>query len=145
MQRLIRALMVLQSLFMMPIVEQVYLDPGYSGHANDIWRVKTAQEEVVVRILRDREPGGPFWKGCQYLFGLDPRNIFDLEEINAVLANVSPIPIPQVLRKGMVDGRPCVVVEYMPGSALDTFEWLPQRAPDCLPIFLSSHRHPEEN
>ena len=55
----------LQALFCEPILEQQYLDPGYSGHANDVWRVRTATEEVVVRALRRDEAEGPFWDGCQ--------------------------------------------------------------------------------
>ena len=120
--------MNLQSLFSTVIVEQTYLDPGYSGHASDVWRVQTTQEEVVVRALRlGEELAGPFWKGCYSLFGIDPKQIFDLEPINAALAHLCPIPIPQVLRKGLMDGRSYVVVEYMPGSPLNNFTSLPER------------------
>lgn len=125
--------MKLQKLFTAPLIEQRYLDPGYSGHASDVWHVvchvATAQEEVVVRAVRQQgELDGPFWQGCSFLFGLDPRNIFDLEPINALLARVCPIPIPQVLRKGIVDERPYVIVEYMPGFPLDNFSSLPEAA-----------------
>lgn len=125
--------MDLQKLFTAPIIEQRYLDPGYLGHASDVWhvvcRVATAQEEVVVRAVRQQgELEGPFWQGCAHLFGLDPRNIFDLEPINALLAHVCPIPIPQVLRKEIVDERPYVIVEYMPGFPLDKFSSLPEAA-----------------
>jgi fructosamine-3-kinase len=125
--------MDLQSLFSAPIVEQTYLDPGYSGHASDVWRVQTTQEVVVVRALREtQELEGPFWKGCHALFGLDPKRLFDLEPINATLARLCPIPIPQVLRKGMLEGQPYVVVEYMPGSPLHDFTALPESALEAL-------------
>ncbi len=125
--------MNLQKLFTAPIIEQHYLDPGYSGHASDVWhvvcRVATAQEEVVVRAVRQQgELDGPFWQGCAHLFGLDPRNIFDLEPINALLAHVCPIPVPQVLRKGIMDERQYVAVEYMPGFPLNSFSSLPESA-----------------
>jgi hypothetical protein len=123
----------LQKLFAAPIIEQHYLDPGYSGHASDVWHVvchvATTQEEVVVRAVRQQgEFDGPFWQGCSFLFGLDSRNIFDLELINTLLARVCPIPIPQVLSKGIVDERPYVIVEYMPGFPLNNFSSLPESA-----------------
>lgn len=119
--------MNLQSLFTAPIVEQTYLDPGYSGHASDVWRVQTTQEVVLVRALHQGEElEGPFWKGCYALFGIDPMRIFDLEPINAALARLCPIPIPQVLRKGTMDSRSYVVVEYMPGAPLNDFTSLPE-------------------
>lgn len=125
--------MNLQSLFSAPIVEQTYLDPGYSGHASDVWRVQTTREVVVVRSLRETEElAGPFWKGCHSLFGLDPRRLFDLEPINAILAQLSSIPVPQVLRKGLVGGQPYAVVEYMPGSPLNDFSSLSGSALEAL-------------
>ena len=118
--------MNLQSLFEEPILEQTYLDPGYSGHASDVWRVRTAAEEVVVRASRvgSDQTGGTlfeFWWGSHHLFGIDPRRVFDLEPLNALLNQVSPIPAPRVLRKGRIDGRAFVVVERMPGEALKGF------------------------
>ncbi len=118
--------MNLQPLFDEPILEQLYLDPGYSGHANDVWLVRTSHEQVVVRAFRGVLEG-PFWEGCRYLFGIDPSRLFNLEPLNALLARCSPIPVPRVLRKGVVDGRQCVVVEYMPGRVLDNF----RSQPDC--------------
>lgn len=123
----------LQALFSAPIVEQTYLDPGYSGHASDVWRIQTTQEVVIVRSLRETEElAGPFWKGCHSLFGLDPKRLFDLEPVNAKLAQLCPIPVPQVLRKGLVDGRPYVVVEYMSGSLLNDFSSLSESALEAL-------------
>ena len=115
----------LQALFDEPILEQSYFDPGYSGHASDVWLVRTASGSAVARAFRWGEPGGPFWSGCRYLFGIDPSRVFDLEPLNAQLAEISPIPAPRVLRKGVLDGREWVVVEHMPGSALETFHSQP--------------------
>ena len=115
----------LQALFDEPILEQTYFDAGYSGHASDVWLVRTAGGSAVARAIRWSELGGSFWSGCHHLFGIDPRRVFDLEPLNAQLAQISPIPAPRVLRKGVLDGREWVVVEYMPGSPLESFRGQP--------------------
>jgi phosphotransferase family enzyme len=115
----------LQTLFDEPILEQIYFDPGYSGHASDVCLVRTASGSAVARAFRWGEPGGPFWSGCHHLFGIDPSRVFDLELLNAQLAEISPIPAPRVLRKGVLDGREWVVVEYMPGAVLETLRGQP--------------------
>jgi aminoglycoside phosphotransferase (APT) family kinase protein len=111
--------MNVQSLFEEPILEQTYLDPGYSDHATDVIHVKTSRENIVVRMPRfmeGDEPKGDFGWGLYHLFGLDMRQIFRLQPLNALLNSLSPIAVPQVLRKGMADdGRPYVIVEFMPG------------------------------
>lgn len=54
----------LQQLFREPIERITYLDPGYSGHASDVWLVKTAREERIVRSSRWNEaPTREFWWG----------------------------------------------------------------------------------
>jgi Ser/Thr protein kinase RdoA (MazF antagonist) len=116
--------MNLQGLFDQPILEQMSLDPGYSGHANDVWRVRTSSETAIVRAFRG-QPEGPFWDGCRALFGIDPADTFHLESLNRLLAGISPIPVPRVLRKSVVDGRRCVVVELMPGQPLQGFREQP--------------------
>lgn len=112
----------LHALFADPILEQTLLDPGYSGHTNDVWLVRTAREEVVVRVVRLRgELEDPFWWGCRRLFGVDPRRLHDLRPLNALLCRLSPVPAPQVLRHGWIAGRQYAVVERLPGSRLATF------------------------
>lgn len=64
----------------------------------------------------------------QPLFGVDPRRVFDMETVNQILHQQSPIPVPRVLRKATLDGRPYVVVEQISGSALDFFASLPCEA-----------------
>jgi fructosamine-3-kinase len=115
----------LQGLFDEPILEQTYFDPGYSGHASDVWLVRTPSGAAVARAIRGSELGGSFWSGCRHLFDIDPRRVFDLEPLNAQLAEISPIPAPRVLRKGILDSRQWVVVEYMPGRTLETFRGQP--------------------
>jgi len=122
----------LQAVFPDPIASVRVLTPGYSGHASDVWLVTTATERVVVRASRastdtgDDGRYGPFWWGCRRLFGIDPGRLADLEPVNAALRALSTVPAPRVLRHGVVGGRPCAVVEYMPGRPVDSFTGAPQ-------------------
>lgn len=121
---------MLQPLFADPILEQKNLDPGYSGHASDLWLVRTANEEAVVRASRlIEEPDNEFWRGLKGLFGIDPRRVGDLEPVNAYLHALSSIPVPRVLRTGEVEGRVLAVVEKMEGGTLPSFFEL---APEAL-------------
>ena len=121
---------MLQSLFADRILEQKNLDPGYSGHASDVWLVRTANEEAVARATRlIDEPDNEFWRGLKALFGIDPRRVDDLEPVNACLSALSSIPVPRVLRTGEVEGRVHAVVEKMEGSTLPSFGEL---APEAL-------------
>ncbi len=133
----------LQGLFSEPILEQTYLDPGYSDHASDVWQVRTKREEVVVRIPRfTGAPLGEFGLGVQQLFGVNLGRVYDLEAINKLVCEISPIPAPRVLRKGVVDGRPYVVVEKMPGETVESFLDLPNAALERFGRDLAAtHRH----
>ena len=121
--------MNLQPLFAQPILRQSLFPDVHPGQASDVWLVETSDESVIVRRTRmSSEPANDFWWGCRDLFGIDPTDIFALEDINRVLAELSPIPVPQVLRKAVVDGVPYVVVEKMPGTTLRSFQSLPEEA-----------------
>jgi aminoglycoside phosphotransferase (APT) family kinase protein len=117
-----------RSFFTKQILEQTYIDPRYAGHGSDIWRVATASEIVIIRTFREEERKGPFWIGCHHLFGLEARDIFSLGQTNAILAQMIPLPVPQTLRKGIIDDRPFVILEYMPGITLDMFTSLSESA-----------------
>ena len=122
----------LQPLFAAPIIEQRAYPAAYPDHTNDIWRVRTATEEVVVRAPRPAaewdHAASPFWRGCRHLFGLDPTDTARLATTNALLGGLSPLPIPRVLRSGTVAGRPCLVVEHLPGERLNDLRTLPDAA-----------------
>ena len=123
----------LQPLFPDPIVAQIALPPAYADHTNHVWRVRTAHEEAIVRLPRARgELDTPFWWGCRDLFGIDPRQPAALVAVNAQLAELSPIPVPRVLRVGAVAGRPCLVVEQLPGTPLADFNDLPLPSAEAL-------------
>lgn len=112
----------LQQLFNEPIVEIQYLDPGYSGHASDVWLVKFAAKEVIVRSSRLRdEPNREFWWGCKYIFGIDPRFMtYFAHNSNIINAN-STIAAPRVLSKGIMAGKEYIVVQKMNGNVLQSF------------------------
>ncbi|MBP1990566.1 hypothetical protein J2Z66_002172 [Paenibacillus eucommiae] len=76
------------------IVEEVHaLDPGYSGHASDVWLVKTSANEVIVRSSRlKEEPDNDFWWGCKFLFGVDPRSAIYIEKASGLLNKIATIP-----------------------------------------------------
>ncbi|TDQ36608.1 hypothetical protein [Aureibacillus halotolerans] len=115
--------MKLQHLFKEGILQCRALSPGYEGHASDVWLVRTPKQEVVVRASRMMgEPSSPFWWGCQQLFGIDPRRVHQLENINNALQELKEIPVPRVLQKGFIGQRECVIVEKVEGDVLQQFE-----------------------
>jgi len=119
----------LQPLFSDPILEQDAYPTAYSDHTNDVWRVRTATEDVVVRAPRPAaELASPFWWGARELFGLDPTRPRHLAALNARLAALGALPIPRVLRSGHCDGRDCLVLERLPGTRLTDLRALPPTA-----------------
>lgn len=114
-------MMDLQFLFEEPILQIEELSPGYDDHASDVWLVKTATQEVVVRTSRMiEEPSNDFWWGCKRLFGIDPRNVHALDAVNNVLNGLGSIPVPRVIGNGVLD-REYVVVEKLHGDVVRTF------------------------
>ncbi|GAE37715.1 hypothetical protein [Halalkalibacter akibai] len=114
--------MDLQFLFQEPIKEIHELTPGYENHASDVWLVKTDKQEVVVRSSRMvEEPNNDFWWGCKKLFGIDPRRVYDLENVNNILNNITLIPVPKIINKGKVFSREFVVVEKLNGEVVQSF------------------------
>ncbi|MFJ7933327.1 aminoglycoside phosphotransferase family protein [Sporosarcina sp. NPDC096371] len=114
--------MDLQFLFEEPINEIVELSPGYEDHASDVWSVKTDNQEVVVRSSRlKEESNNEFWWGCRKLFGIDPRQVHELEHVNNKLSDLSSIPVPRVINKGKAFEREFVVVEKLKGKVVQSF------------------------
>ncbi|WP_274366285.1 phosphotransferase [Paenibacillus thermotolerans] len=111
----------LQQLFKEPIQQIMYLDPGYSGHASDVWLIKTALEEYVVRSSRWNEPPSrEFWWGCLELFGIDPRQMRYFEANTAILSSKG-IPVPRIHKHAIIEGREYLVVDKMNGKSFDSF------------------------
>lgn len=133
----------LQPLFRETILEQTALIPSYTDHTNHIWRVRTAAEEVVVRVPRpEGELTSAFWWGCREFFGLDPSRPDRLAPLNDRLYRLSPIPVPRILRTGTIDGRPYAIAEYLPGERLTDLRALPAAALRELGVALARiHRH----
>lgn len=87
----------------------------------------------------------PFWWGSHRLFGIDPRNPAAIAPVNALLAELSPIPVPRVLRTAALAGRSCLIVEHLPGARLDNFNDLPLPAIETLGTAIArihTHRFP---
>ncbi|UVI33145.1 aminoglycoside phosphotransferase family protein [Paenibacillus spongiae] len=113
---------VLQPLFNEMIEEITLLDPGYSGHASDVWSVKTASQEVIVRSSRLRdEPNREFWWGCKFLFGIDPRQKLYFQENAKLLNRISDIPVPNIIAHHILEDREFLIVEKMKGTVLQSF------------------------
>lgn len=115
---------LLQPLFSKPILKATPLDPGYENHGSDVWLVETEDERAVVRSSRMHGPAealNDFWWGCRRLFGIEPWHTFDLEAIHRELGEAGGFRIPGVLRKGVVDGREWVAVEWVDGEPLRSF------------------------
>lgn len=121
----------LQPLFAQPIQSVTPLDPGYEDHGSDVWLVETPNERAVVRSSRMREAAeslNDFWWGCRKLFGIEPWRTFDLEAIHGALGQAGGFRVPRVLRKGVIEGREFVVVEWVEGAHLRSFGDLSQSA-----------------
>lgn len=109
--------MNLQKLFSEPIISISSL----GGHASDVWLVKTERGEFVVRSSGvDDSVDAPFLWASRNLFGIELSNTFDIEYINKLLSRISNnIAIPNVINKGIIDGRQVIVVDKMNGTNLN--------------------------
>ncbi|WAA08820.1 hypothetical protein [Fervidibacillus albus] len=117
--------MNLSNVFKKKILKQMLLqeDDGYLGGASHVWLVQTEEGEVIVRTsaLTDIEED-PFWYGMNIMFGIDPRRVFVLENLNRSLALLTTrLSVPQVLNKALFQEREFVEVEKLPGKQLNTF------------------------
>ncbi|MDQ0877848.1 fructosamine-3-kinase [Paenibacillus sp. V4I3] len=109
--------MNLQTLFL----EQILSQSSLGGHASDVWLVNTISGEYVVRSSGvDESVDAPFLWVCRNLFGIELSRTYDIEGINLFLQQTTTkICVPNVLSKGLIDGRQFVIVEKMNGSPLD--------------------------
>lgn len=115
--------MDLEFLFNEPIKEMQELSPGYDDHASDVWLVKTKKQEVVVRSSRMNEgPNNDFWWGCKKIFGIDPRQVYELEKVNNTISEITTLPIPKIINKGKRNSKEFVIVERLNGNTLESFK-----------------------
>ncbi|WP_270606858.1 nitrate reductase [Bacillus mobilis] len=113
---------MLQQLFTSPIISVQTLHPGYEDHASDVFLVQTEDEEVIVRSSKmNEEPNNDFWWGCKKLFGIDPRNVHQLETVHTLLQEHTNLPIPTILEKHILNGREFVVVQKLVGNTVQSF------------------------
>jgi len=119
--------MLLQRLFKEEIEDIKLQDPGYSGHASNVWIVRTSFGESVVRSSRlELEPDHEFWWGCYFLFGIDPRYMIHFEKNSELLNSIPDIPAPKILSKAVLDGKEYLVVEKMRGKTMKSFTDQPE-------------------
>jgi len=112
----------LQCLFDEPILAVTTLDPGYAEHGSDVWRVQTANQDVIVRRSRlTGEPDHEFWWGCKFLFGIDPRRMVHFAKNVQMLNAVADIPAPNVIFSAVLDEREYLVVDKMRGERPQQF------------------------
>lgn len=107
------------------IINVKELSPGYDDHASDVWFVKTEKREVVVRAsgIENVKCASAFFKSLHVLFGIDPTNVFALEDINNILSGLNAFTYPKILEKHKID-REYAVVELLQGTILDSFKGL---------------------
>ena len=120
-----------QKLFDEPIRERRRAVPEDWDGSSKIELVRTAREEVAVRWSGvygwrgwEGELPGATWWGCNRLFGVDGRRVFDLAPAHQVLSDAGGVPVPRVRRLALLDGWQCAVLEPMPGRMLVSFSEL---------------------
>lgn len=119
----------LQLLFNEPILEKSILDPGYSGHASDVWFVKTSRNEVIVRSSRlKREPEYEFWWGLKFVFGVDPRYMIYFEHNLNMLDQIFDISAPTIIAKKNMNGKEYLIVQKMNGQVPKSFTGLSEES-----------------
>lgn len=128
-----------------PIKQIVELSPGYDDHASDVWLIKTDNQEVVIRSSRMvEEPSNDFWWGCKRIFGIDPRNVFELAHVNNKLSEITTIPIPKVINKRKLVSKEYIVVEKLSGVVVNSFVGQPSSVLQSLGEGLAKiHSHKE--
>lgn len=137
----------LHRLFDAPILGRLRAVPeGWDGSSR-IELVRTAREEVAVRwsgvygwLGSGGELPGPAWWGCNRLFGVDGRRVFDLAPAHELLAEAAGVPVPRLLGMALLGGWQCAVLERMPGVPLGTFAGLADSALEALGAGLA-HQH----
>lgn len=117
----------LQPLFSDPILEQVELDSGFADHGSRVFRVRTEREHVVARAFRADGALGPFWGCLRALFGIDPRVTAEAVATYALLEQAGSFTVPRVRRTGDAADRTWLVVDFMPGAPLASFDELSDR------------------
>jgi aminoglycoside phosphotransferase (APT) family kinase protein len=104
-----------------PILECEYLDPGYSGHAADVWRVRTEKRAAALRIFNASAWNGPFWDGMRWLFHWLGDFRRKAAGRNRFLREAGGLPVPGVLAHGARNGLDYMLMEWMPGLRMETF------------------------
>lgn len=113
-----------QDIIAEPILDCAYMDPGYSGHAADVWMVRTEKRTAALRIFNAGAWNGPFWDGMRWLFHWRGNFRQRVARRNRFLRQAGGLPVPGVLAHGARDGLDYLVMEWMPGLRMESFDEL---------------------
>lgn len=118
----------LAPLFREPIESQVLVAPHHPGQASYIWDVRTARRRVIVRSpRRDSPPDEDFGQGVLRLFEANPSDLGRTAVITTYLAMHSEIPVPTILELATHNDRNFLIVEWLAGTPLNSFNQLPKK------------------
>ena len=105
-----------------PVLEAEHMDPGYSDHATDVWRVRTRSGTQALRIFRAAQAwGGPFWDGLKWLFGWQMQDPSGVAARHRFLRAASGLAAPEVLGSGRAGELSYLRMQWMPGVPCDSF------------------------
>lgn len=115
----------LSPLFGKTYCQQQLMATHHPGQASWVWRVDTTEGPCIVRTSRFIEPPDEdFWQGAWRLFGAHTASFKGMLWAEQVLAPISPIPLPRIRRQEFYQGRRYLVVDYLPGIPLQSFNQL---------------------
>ncbi len=109
----------------LPIVSQRLIPSHHPGQSNYIWEITTKNERLVVRSPRHRTPPDEdFSQGALRLFEATGKDLNRADAIHRDLHEHGAIPVPHVKAVKQYLGRPFLVVQWMPGTSLCSFNLL---------------------
>ena len=138
----------LQKFFDEPILESEHCDPGYTGHATDVWRVRTSSQTVALRLSEDDAWGGPFWDGLRRLFKWRALTPNQVAQRNRFLCEGGGLPVPSLLGHGRFKdplrdrSLSYLIMEWLPGLRCATFAELSEAGLESYGVHLARlHSH----
>lgn len=108
-----------------PIISQRLIPPHHPGQSNYIWEINTKNERLVVKSPRYlTPPDEDFSQGVLRLFEATGKYFNRADAIHRDLHEHGAIPVPHIKAVKQYRGRPFLVVQWMPGTSLSSFNLL---------------------
>ncbi len=112
----------LQLIFDTKLIEARKIVPGHDS-TNEIYAVKTAKGKYIVKVVKDVDMHGAFWKGLHMLFGATHEvSINNQDNLSNHINQFGLIPAPKVYRSESDLNnplkKPYIVLEMMPGNPI---------------------------